>query len=335
MHALYLLWWVQEKHVPPAVVASVMATGNVTLMLAEVPTGWFADRFGHRASLIVGSGIQIVAMLWCWLGEGLVGLAIASALVAVADAFRSGADQALVYRSCVALDCERDFQRLEARANAAELCGLLALLLAGGAIVGTWGFAAGWMAETALSAAGLGIAWSMAEPPPGADAPDDEDAGGAAGRHSFLSTKLALIVVPAACIGALAGAAAFVAQTAADGTALGLTALVAVITLAEAAGSMLSTRVQDAGARQQFAILAAAATAWVAALAVPGALVPAAVLLSFLFGLSEPLRDTAIQRAAPDDARARAASLASACATAAEAIALPLAGLWAGRRRSR
>lgn len=334
MHALYLLWWVQEKHVPPAVVASVMAAGNVTLMLAEVPTGWFADRFGHRASLIVGSAIQIVAMLWCWLGEGVAGLAIAAALVAVADAFRSGADQALVYRSCVALDCERDFQRLEARANAAELCGLLSLLLVGGAIVGTWGFAAGWIAETALSAVGLGIAWAMAEPP-GADSPDDEDAGGAAVRNFFLSTKLALIVVPASCIGALSGAAAFVAQTAAEGTAVRLTVLVAVITLAEAGGSILSARVHDAGARQQFAILAAAAAAWVAALAVPGAFLPAAVLLSFLFGLSEPLRDTAIQRAAPDGARARAASLASACATAAEAIALPLAGLCAGRSRSR
>jgi len=335
MHALYLVWWVQEKHVPPAIVAAVMATGNITLMLAEVPTGWVADRLGHRASLILGSALQVLAMLWCWLGEGVIGLTVACILVAVADAFRSGADQALIYRSCVALDRERDFQRLEARANAAELCGLLLLIAAGGAIVHTWGFAAGWIAETALSAIGLAIACAMVEPP--AHDADGEEEGGyeRTGTSALLALRLAPIIGPAACVGALAGAASFAAQTAAETTTAGLTLLVALLTFAEAAGSMLSAHVRETGARQQIAIAATAAVLAAAAFALPGAFVPCTALLSFLAGLSEPLRDTAIQRAAPDGARARAASIASACPTAAEAIALPLAGLWAGRRRSR
>jgi hypothetical protein len=333
MHALYLLWWVQEKHVSPAAVAAVMAGGNVTLMLAELPTGWFADRFGHRASLILGSALQVVAMLWCWLGEGVVGLTIASGLVAIADAFRSGADQALVYRSCVALDRESDFQRLEARANAAELCGLLTLLLAGGVIVGTWGFAAGWIAETALCAVGFGIACAMTEPPSHADAAEEAASAATGAERRPSSRRIALIIGPAACLGALAGAAAFVAQTASDATMAGVTALVAVLTIAEAAGSLLSAHVREAGAGQQIALAAAGAAIWTVALVVPAAFTPAVALLAFLFGLAEPLRDTAVQRAVPDGARARAASLASACATAAEAIALLLAGMWSRRRR--
>ena len=332
MHALYLLWWVEEKHVEPAVVASIMATGNITLMLAEVPTGWCADRFGHRGSLIVGSALQVLAMLWCWLGDGVVGLTVACTLVAVADAFRSGADQALVYRSCVALDREGDFQSLEARSNAAELCGLLVLLLAGGAIVSAWGFAAGWIAETALCAVGLTIACAMTEPP-AHDEAGDERAEAATGVRALLSPRIVLIIGPAACLGALSGAAVFIAQTATGNTTAGLTALVALLTLAEAAGSMLSAHVREAGPPQQIALAAAGAATWVVAIAIPAAFVPAVAVLSFLYGLSEPLRDTAIQRAAPDGARARAASLASACTTAAEAVALPLAGLWSGRRR--
>lgn len=333
MHALYLIWWVEQKHVPPALVAAVMATGNVTLMLAEVPTGWVADRIGHRASLILGSGLQVLAMLWCWLGEGALGLTIACMLVAVADAFRSGADKAMLYRSCVALDREADFQRLEARSNAAELCGLLLLLTAGGAIVHTWGFAAGWIAETAVSAVGLLIACSMTEPPAGHT--DEHEGHAGTGTRSLLSWKLAPIIGPAACVGAVAGAAAFAAQTSGETTPTGLTLLVALLTLAEAAGSMVSARVPEAGARQQVAIAALAAATGTIAFVFPGAFVPCTALLSFLAGLSEPLRDTALQRAVPDGARARAASMASACATAAEAVALPLAGLWAGRRRSR
>jgi hypothetical protein len=57
MHGLYLLWWVQEKRVPPA---------------------------------------QVAGILVFWLGQGVTGLLLATLLVALGDAFRSGADQALL-----------------------------------------------------------------------------------------------------------------------------------------------------------------------------------------------------------------------------------------------
>ena len=88
----------------PAVVATVLAAGDLALMGLELPTGWFADRYGHRASLRVGSVIQVAGMLWCWLGEGVSGLIAASVLIALGDGFRSGADQALLYRTCLALE---------------------------------------------------------------------------------------------------------------------------------------------------------------------------------------------------------------------------------------
>ena len=165
MHGLYLLWWVQEKQMSPAIVATMLAAGDLALMGVEVPTGWFADRFGHRASLIIGSLVQVAGMLWCWLGEGIPGLIIASVLVALGDGFRSGADQALLYRTCVALDQEDRFQRIEARTRAAELVALVALVLTGGVITSAWGFEAGWAAETTLCALGLALACAMSEPP--------------------------------------------------------------------------------------------------------------------------------------------------------------------------
>src|SRR5439155_9560102 len=139
MHGLYLLWWVQEKGVPPAIVAATLAAGDVVLAALEVPTGWFADRFGHRVSLIVGSVAQVTGILVFWLGQGAGGLLLATLLVALGDAFRSGADQALLYRSCVALDREAAFRTIEATTRAIELVALVGLILAGGAIVDAWG----------------------------------------------------------------------------------------------------------------------------------------------------------------------------------------------------
>ncbi len=165
MDGLYLLWWVQEKQMSPALVAATMAAGDLALMALEVPTGWFADRFGSRRSLILGSLLQVAGMLCCWLADGIPGLVGACLLVALADAFRSGADQALLYRTCVALDREPEFQRIEARSRAMQVVVLALLVVAGGAIVTRWGFAAGWIAETLLCACGGVMALAMIEPP--------------------------------------------------------------------------------------------------------------------------------------------------------------------------
>src|SRR5688500_2235554 len=165
MHGLYLLWWVEEKQMSPATVAAVLAAGDLALMCLELPTGWFADRYGHRASLIVGSLVQAIGMLWCWLGEGVSGLVIASVLVALGDGFRSGADQALLYRTCLALDREHDFQQIEARSEGIALGALVVLVLLGGVIVHHGGFALGWFAETTLCVIGFAIACAMVEPP--------------------------------------------------------------------------------------------------------------------------------------------------------------------------
>jgi hypothetical protein len=269
-------------------------------------------------------------MLWCWLGTGVSGLTIACVLVALADAFRSGADQALVYRSCVAIDREPDFQAIEARSNAAALCALVTLVVVGGAVVSLWGFAAGWMLETALAAVGLVLAWAMTEPPAHDDTEDGERPAG--GKRTLLSGRMALLIVPAAVLGSLAGAATFLAQTSDDSGTLGITALVAVITLAEAAGCALAARIPERGVRQQALLVLSGAGLCALALAFPVAFPVSVLGLSFLVGLAEPLRATAIQRLASDDARARAVSLASACDMAIATIALPVAGWWRSRR---
>jgi hypothetical protein len=330
MHGLYLLWWVQEKQMSAVVVAATLAAGDLARALFEVPTGWCADRFGHRASLIAGSVVQVAGMLYCWLGQGMPGLIAASLLVALGDGFRSGADQALLYRSCVCIGREQDFQTIEARTRAVQLAALVGLVLVGGAIVKAWGFAAGWAIETAVCAVGVAIACAMAEPPPattGTDgsAPPSEGA-------PVLVTSIALIL-PAALLGGAASATSFLAQTTGHGEPAGIAALVAMVTLAEAAGSALAIRVQRAGLGAQAMLASLGAASLALAVAVPVLFLPVVVALAFLLGVAHPLRAVAIQRLVADRARARAASVASACDMAVMMVALPIAGVWRRRRR--
>jgi MFS family permease len=329
MHALYLLWWVQEKHVSPAVVAAILAAGDLTVLAIEMPSGWFADRFGHRASLVIGSFVQVLGMLCCWHGEGVPGLVTASVLVALGDACRSGADEALLYRTCVTVEREDDFQRIQAQTRAVETASLVVLVLIGGVIVTTWGFAAGWMAETLLCSTGLGIACALAEPPPAIDA-EASDSPRVAG--SSIPLRVAGLIVPAALLGGMASVASFLAQTTDTADASSVTWLVAAIALAEAAGSAAAIRVSTGGLRRQLALAAIGALLFAAGLAHQATFILVVPALSSLDGLAHPLRATLIQRAAADGVRARMASLASACDMAVSTIALLSAGL-ARRRR--
>jgi len=324
MHGLYLLWWVQDKHLSPAVVGAIIAAGELAIVCLELPTGWFADRFGHRFSLIVGSLVQAFAMVWCWLGEGVAGLLVATLLVAVGDAFRSGADEALLFRTCLALDREKEFQPVLGRVAAIELGVLVALVLAGGAIVRTWGFAVGWIAETALCAAGIAMALAMTEPPAAVDISRERSDAGR--RVALFSRSSLLLILPAALLGGMAGAAAFYVQTGPDADAGTMTVMVAAITLAQAAGSAMAAQLPEAGARAQIALAILGSASLAVALTAPVTLVAVVCVLAFLYGVADPLRTAAIQRTADDGQRARAASLANLCDMAITTIVLPLAG---------
>jgi len=268
-------------------------------------------------------------MFWCWLGRGIPGVLVASLLIALGDAFRSGADQALLYRSVAALGREEEFQRIEARTRAVSLTTMVGQVVAGGVIVTTWGFAAGWITETMLSVAGLALAWAMVEPPA-----RESRASHNPGRSPEHATRISVLrfvallalVTPAAFVDSVVSATAFVAKTAPGAEPLGVTVLVAVMTLAEAMGSWLATRVPSSGVRQQLALGAATLVLLATALAVRASLGPVVVAASFFLGVAHPLRAAAIQRLATDGVRARAASIASVCDMAFRTVALAVAG---------
>jgi MFS family permease len=331
MHGLYLLWWVQEKGVSPALVAAILAAGDLALIGLELPTGWFADRCGHRASLMLGSFVQVVGMLCCWLSEGVPGLLAASVLVAMGDAFRSGADQALLYRTCLAVGREAEFQQIEARAESINLAALVLLVLAGGVIVQQGGFVLGWVAETILCGAGLLIAHAMVEPPSTLESIHQRERTTDPSRIQY--RRLASAIAPAALLGGAASATAFLAQTR-PAHPFDITMLVAAFTAAEAAGSALAARLPNVSTRIQIRLAALGVMVSTTAIVEPALLGPVAIAAAFLAGVIQPLRAVSLQRLSTDNMRARAASAASACDMIVSAVLLPIAGLWAGRRKA-
>lgn len=313
-----------------AIVASVLALGDLLVMTLEVPTGWLADRFGDRRSMVAGSCVQVAGMIACWLCPGTYSLIAGSALIALGDALRSGADEALLYRSCAAAGCPQQFQRIESATRSAATVILVLLTAGGGAIVHAWGWHAAWALDTLLCTSGAVIAWAMHAPPAQPAAPSHTPAG-----RSLVSRQLLAIVLPAALVAAAASAASFIVQTAAD-TAVGTVgALTAALVAAEAAGLAAGGHITAVSARSQGVIAAGSLLALAAATQASSVAAAAALALAFTAGALDPWRAAAVQRLAADHLRATGASLTSACDMACSTLLLPLAGLVQGWRRRR
>jgi hypothetical protein len=141
--------------------------------------------------------------------------------------------------------------------------------------------------------------------------------------------------VPGAVLDGLASVAAFLAQTRADAEVARVTALVAAMTLSEAAGAWIAARVWRNDGRLHLLLLACGTAVLAAALVSSAGVAAAAVALALFPGLIHPLRAAALQRVAADGVRARIASFASACDMACTTLGLLAAGALSARRRPR
>lgn len=72
---------------------------SLAVVAFEFPTGYFADRIGHREALIAGSVFGAFSWVLHALSSGFYTLLAAEIVLALAIALRSGADSALLYES--------------------------------------------------------------------------------------------------------------------------------------------------------------------------------------------------------------------------------------------
>lgn len=91
------------------------------VVLAEVPSGVVADRFGRKTALVLGAGFGAAATVVFTQSYSFVSFAVGEVLFALATAIMSGADSALLYDSLAAERREAEYPRIEGAAHALPL----------------------------------------------------------------------------------------------------------------------------------------------------------------------------------------------------------------------
>jgi MFS family permease len=330
-HGLYLLWLTVHKGISPVAAALACAAGDVALLVLDVPTGIFADRLGARRSLVAGSACQAVGLVLFWQAGSVAAVVGAALAIALGDAFRHGADQALVYRSCAAVGRAGGFGRFFARTQAWALVASVGLTALGGVLAEHAGFDVAWALEVALSIAGLALAWAMTELPPAADEPADEEEGAA--PFGGLGARLPWsILAPATVVGTLGSIGQLFVQTRPGHGAELVATVIAGALLLEAVGAALVARgVVPIHPRALDAIGLAAVAALAAIAVAPMLALPGLVVIFLGTGMAPPIRDALTQATARDGERATVASAAGTLDMLGQTAGLPLAA-WVGGR---
>ncbi len=86
-----------------------MSLGMLAGFLLEVPSGYLADRFGHKKTLILSKICMLIATLCYVFGWGYVYLMIASVFIALGFAFASGTIQAFTHETLESLWREDEY----------------------------------------------------------------------------------------------------------------------------------------------------------------------------------------------------------------------------------
>src|SRR3989304_8611871 len=99
---------------------------------AQVPSGAVADRWARRGALFLASAFMAVGILVFGLATNYVIILVSYAAWALAIAFQTGADNALVYDSLRLLGREGEFQKVAGRMWATGSLGVIGGVLLGG-----------------------------------------------------------------------------------------------------------------------------------------------------------------------------------------------------------
>lgn len=115
--------------------AESLALGGIfsgVVVLVEVPTGVFADRFGRRRSMLLGALTMVASCAIAARSHSFGELAVAEALAALSIALCSGADSAYLYDFLRQHDRAHEYSRHESTASAFHLLGSAVAFAASG-----------------------------------------------------------------------------------------------------------------------------------------------------------------------------------------------------------
>lgn len=105
---------------------------SISVVLFEIPSGYFSDVIGRKTTLVIGSIIGTLAFGVYCLSSGFWGFLVAELGLGLGSSFISGTDSAMIYDSLLATGAEHEYARIEGRRTSAANFSETAAAIVGG-----------------------------------------------------------------------------------------------------------------------------------------------------------------------------------------------------------
>jgi MFS family permease len=112
------LFWKDQIGMSLTDIMILQAMFGLSVVLFQFPSGYFADRVGYRASLLVGAALLMAGWLIYTRGTSFWAIAAAETVLGTASAFMSGADRALLWVSLETAGRRGEYTRWDGAARA-------------------------------------------------------------------------------------------------------------------------------------------------------------------------------------------------------------------------
>lgn len=294
------------------------AAFSVTILLAELPTGYVGDRIGRRRALLIGTAGGAVGSIAFAFGRSLPTLLVVYVLLAVSQTFSSGSDSAWLYETLETRLDGDEFARVRGRGRALGLATGGVAALAGG-VLGSVNLAWPWLASGLVTAIAVPVVATFPEPT--GETGDDQTQLGAfrSAREQLFGPDLRWFVLYTGVFAAVMGVVNFFVQPVTRDAVAGLSvagyspdgvvvigAVYAAFSLVSAAVTANAGRVRAVvGTARWFRLVPPALGALLAGVALaPAAAVPLFFVLRAVRSLTEPLQGQYLNDRIPSLGRA-------------------------------
>ncbi|HEY9125465.1 MAG TPA: MFS transporter [Bacteroidales bacterium] len=91
------------------------AAYSLTIVLLEIPSGYAADRWGRKNTIVIGALFGFLGFLAYSISSAFIVFVLAEIMLGIGQSFISGADTAMLYDTLIAHKKENDYLKIEGR----------------------------------------------------------------------------------------------------------------------------------------------------------------------------------------------------------------------------
>ncbi|MEK7098563.1 MAG: MFS transporter, partial [Patescibacteria group bacterium] len=110
----------QENGLTMAEIFILQSVFSVAIVVFEIPSGYFADKIGRKASLVIGTICAFISFVVYSFAYGFWPILVAEIILGIGYAFKSGADSALLYDTLVEIKETDTYKKREGNLLAAS-----------------------------------------------------------------------------------------------------------------------------------------------------------------------------------------------------------------------